>query len=113
MSINPLTEEKLKSQREDLYASLKGFTYRDMEVPQHIWTGLVEYITTGRGVGDFLSSVINNDLKGATGQADNANLRNLPATVAWLYNNAPSSCWGYPDAYDRWQAQFQPEEEEQ
>jgi hypothetical protein len=69
-----------------MFSSLRGY------VEQHI------------PVGSFLEAVISNDLKQAVQQADDTNIRNIPAFVGYLYNNAPSECWGSKEKYKRWLA---------
>ena len=49
-----------------------------------------------------LRAVICNNLKDACGLADDDNLQNLPAFVAYFYNIAPSACWGSPEKYQAW-----------
>jgi hypothetical protein len=52
--------------------------------------------------GDFLSAVICNDLFGAVGHADSANIKHLPAYVRFFYNVAPAQCWGSADEMRYW-----------
>jgi hypothetical protein len=52
--------------------------------------------------GRFLQAVICNDLKEACGQADNENIHQLPAYVAYFYNHAPHNCWGSRDIMMAW-----------
>ena len=73
-----------------------------MKVPDHVRPGMVRYIFDFIPVGDFLQAVIANDLKGAVAQADDENIRNLPAIVNWFYNWAPGNCWGSREAYHAW-----------
>ncbi len=53
-------------------------------------------------LGDFLRSLVSNDLFEALGRADQDNLHNLPALGAFVYNELPRSCWGSPQAYKAW-----------
>jgi hypothetical protein len=62
----------------------------------------LEYVVSRIPVGGFLEAVISNDLKEAVRRADDENMRNLPAYVAWLCNEAPESCWGSPENYKKW-----------
>jgi hypothetical protein len=54
-------------------------------------------------IGGFLRAVLENNLKEACGRADSSNLANLPAFVSWLYNEAPSDCWGSPAKVAAWE----------
>ena len=97
-----MTEEQLKEERKRLYATLHSFRLHEMGVPGHLHNGLVSYVLDGYCVGGFLRSVISNDLQKAVAHADHANKHNLSAVVAWMYNEAPSACWGSPQKYDDW-----------
>ena len=68
----------------------------------HMAPSLVRYVMGGSAVGGFLQAVISNDLKGAVNRADSGNLPLIPVVVCWLYNKAPSNCWGSVEAYDEW-----------
>lgn len=78
------------------------YKFRGMMVPEHMQFSLDDYIQRHIPTGDFLREVISNNLCEACSRADDVNLRNLPAFVAYLYNNAPANCWGSPEAYKQW-----------
>ena len=63
-------------------------------IPQNLHGGLINYITTGRPVGHFLTAVLTNDLKEAIARADFESEESLGRLVRWLYNEAPAPCWG-------------------
>lgn len=71
-------------------------------VPPHTHRALVEYIKHGRPLGHFCTAVVSNDLKAAVQRADDDNIVALPLIVAWLWNNAPSVCWGSPERVEEW-----------
>ena len=79
-----------------------AYTFRDWYIPERMMKGLTRYINEHCPVGDFLIAVLENDLMEAVGRADDENLRNLPAFVAYLYNEAPGNCWGSPEAVRAW-----------
>lgn len=79
-----------------------SYHYRDFEVSDFMQEKLNDYIEFGTPVGGFLQAVITNNLQRAVQYADETNLRNLPAFVAYLYNHAPRDCWGSPGAYNYW-----------
>ena len=81
---------------------MRIYRFREFYIPARMMEGLKRYIENKVPPGDFLSAVICNDLKEAIGRADDENLRNLPAYVAYLYNEAPSSCWGSKKKMDKW-----------
>lgn len=71
-------------------------------IPERMMGGIQRYIDDRIRPGDFLQAVISNDLKLAVGYADEENLRNLPAYVAYFYNEAPSNCWGSRSTMKAW-----------
>ena len=50
----------------------------------------------------MLDAIISNDLRESTGRADDDNLRNIPAFVAFFWNEAPASCWGSTEKMKAW-----------
>jgi len=52
--------------------------------------------------GDFLTAVISNDLREASGRADVRNRRRLFEYVDYLYNFVPSICWGSKEKFENW-----------
>ena len=72
------------------------------EIPQHMHDSLIRYFDDRIAPGDFLSAVIDNDLKEAFGRADDINQHCLFAYMKWFYNEAPSGSWGYAGAVKDW-----------
>ena len=52
--------------------------------------------------GGFLSAVLCNDLSRACGNADHINRYRLFDIVSWIYNEAPSTCWGSERKFNAW-----------
>ena len=75
---------------------------REFYIPDRMMGGLRRYIEKRIKPGNFLTAVLQNDLREACGRADKENIRNLPAYVAYLYNEAPSTCWGSPERVTDW-----------
>lgn len=71
-------------------------------IPDHMLDSLQNYVEKHIPVGSFLEAVICNNLREAVAQADDDNLKNLPAFVSYLYNKAPASCWGSLESYKNW-----------
>ena len=76
-------------------------------IPDYMMGGLTRYINEGIRPGHFLTAVICNDLSVAVGKADDINIDNLPAFAAYLYNEAPSPCWGSKEKMEAWIAKFE------
>jgi len=79
-----------------------GYNFFGYAIPARMGDGILLYVEHHIQPGDFLTAVICNDLKGACARADDENLQNLPAFVAWFYNYAPAGCWGSPELMSRW-----------
>ena len=60
------------------------------------------YIEYGYQPGSFLTAIICNDLKETVNQADDQNIKNIPAFVIFLCNNAPTGCWGSAEKMKVW-----------
>lgn len=71
-------------------------------VPHHMRDGFKLYIECGILPGSFGTAVLENDLAGAIGKADSINQNHLKGIVSWIYNFAPSDCWGSKAAVEEW-----------
>ncbi len=72
------------------------------KIPSHLQRGLKLYIEKHNPTGGFLEAVLSNDLKESFGRADFISRAGLEDIVAFLYNCAPSSCWGSSKKYKTW-----------
>lgn len=71
--------------------------------PNQAMAGDVEdYIVRGVPQGSFLAAVLSNDLRAACAQADCINQPIIFEIVCWLWNHAPTWCWGSSLAYTTW-----------
>lgn len=71
-------------------------------LPQHMHGALERYIDKGIPPGGFLTAVLSNDLRNAVGRADAENRERIGDYVIYLYNDAPSVCWGSPEKVEAW-----------
>ena len=71
-------------------------------IPEYMRGGIMRFYEHGLPPGDFLSAVIDNDLKGAVAHADDTNKDLLSNYVGWFYNHAPSGSWGFTGAVAKW-----------
>lgn len=78
------------------------YRFNQYYIPERMMGGIIRYIEDGIIPGGFLQAVVSNDLKEAVGRADEENMANLPAYVAYFYNEAPSQCWGSEEKMLRW-----------
>lgn len=81
-----------------------SFVFRGIRLPEDTKDSIDRYVRQGVAPGGFLEAVIENDLKGACGAADETNLPALPAIVAYFYNECPARCWGAKGAMVKWLA---------
>ena len=63
-------------------------------VPEHTQGALQRYVEHGLMPGDFLVSVLTNDLFGAVARADSMNIHALKDICMFVYNELPSNAWG-------------------
>jgi hypothetical protein len=66
---------------------------------------LTAYVETGRPTGDFIAACLSNDLVDAIGRADENSLAHIADIVSWIYNIAPSACWGSRETVRDWMKQ--------
>ena len=71
-------------------------------IPSHMVEGLALYIERGVSPGGFLRAVLSNDLVNTFAMADHININAIDKYVDYLYNYAPASCWGSPEAIEKW-----------
>ena len=71
-------------------------------IPERMRGGIARYLTDGIPTGDFLKSVIENDLRMALWTADNENLAILPNYVRFFHNACPGLSWGSRDRRSAW-----------
>jgi len=78
------------------------YEFRGFEIPDYMESGLRYYLEYGLEPGDFLTSIICNDLTRAVQHADDTNIKNIPAYVGYFYNHTPSICWGSKEKMKKW-----------
>jgi len=83
-----------------------SYQFRHWRISDHMMVSLRKYIEHGCPVGDFLTAVLENNLSEACGRADDENIENLPAFVAYLYNEAPAACHGSREKVRAWIKKF-------
>ena len=81
------------------------YSFRGFTISPHMMGAIRRYINDRLPPGDFLTGIITNDLRRATLHADDTNIGNIPAFVAYFYNEAPSQCWGSQQNMDRWMSE--------
>jgi len=74
----------------------------DCGIPSYMHGAIIRYYENRIEPGSFMSYVINNDLKGALGHADDTNRHCMLNYMKWFFNHAPAGTWGYPKAVSDW-----------
>jgi hypothetical protein len=78
------------------------YTFKEFYISDSMMDGIERYLNNGIPPGDFLTAIICNDLSSAVVRADDTNLRNIPAFVAYFYNEAPIDSWGSAKQMMKW-----------
>ena len=78
------------------------YTFRQFYIPERMMGAIIRYIENRIPPGGFLIAVITNNLQQAVARADEENMANIPAYVAYFYNEAPGNCWGSQEKYQDW-----------
>jgi len=71
-------------------------------IPDYMVKGIAYYIVLRINSGDFLMAVLENDLKEACLLADKNNRNLLWNYIDFLWNKAPSGCWGSKEKVQKW-----------
>lgn len=87
------------------------FRGADCGVPTHMRNGLRLYIEEGIMPSAFLVSILSNDLGAAAGRVDvDMQTEHIVPVSRWVFNHAPSKCWGSRAAVKAWVDRHHPEE---
>ena len=71
-------------------------------IPEITMNSLKRYIEHRTPTGSFLQKVLENNLFEAIARADEENIIALKDIVLYIYNKAPSACWGSPEKVKEW-----------
>lgn len=82
--------------------SVNGHPVRYDMCPENCRDTLERYIEQGIPTGSFLQAFLSNNLMDAMGCADIQNAHQFHAIANFLYNYAPSTCYGSPARYAAW-----------
>lgn len=74
-------------------------------LPHYMQDGITRYVMHGHRVGDFLTSLLENNLSRACANADAQNQEMLVSWVKFLWNYVPAGAWGDPKKVKAWQEQ--------
>jgi len=71
-------------------------------LPNYMQNVVVDYIERGIDGGDFLTAVFENNFMLSLGMADIINERMIKQWAEFLYEHAPSQCWGSVEKVAEW-----------
>ena len=71
-------------------------------IPERTLDGIRRYVEDRIPPGDFLTSVLGNDLIESFSWADEENRKALFEIVRYCYNELPYGCWGSPEKVKKW-----------
>ena len=80
------------------------------DVPEHILPAFDAWFERGEVAGEFVMSVLRNDLAGTVTRADHINAHRLKEIVDFLNMEAPANCWGSAEKVEAWHKRFHPPE---
>lgn len=72
------------------------------KLPPNLRAGFRAYIDDHHEPGDFIMAVLENNLRDAFGRADLVSRAALFDIVVFMWNDAPSVCWGSPEKVAKW-----------
>ena len=75
---------------------------RALPIPPHMHAGIRRYVVDRRPGGNFLTALLENNLKEAVVRADPQNLAAIADWARLLYNFVPSACQGSPAKVHAW-----------
>ena len=75
---------------------------RELGISDACADGIARYIAYRIKPGSFLTAVLENDLVGAFGRADDHNIKILDRYARFLYWDIPSPAWGSPEKVKAW-----------
>lgn len=81
---------------------MRHFEFEGDAIPEGGQGALMRYFVHRISPGSFLRSVLENDLMGAFGMADDVNIRRVHVYAAFLYQHAPRGSYGSPEAVASW-----------
>lgn len=83
---------------------LTGETYvfDGYKIPSDIRKGLTDYLMYSKEPGDFLYSVLSNNLMSTMGSIAPEHVTALPEIVNWIYRFAPDGSYGCEAVVIRW-----------
>lgn len=84
----------------------------EVTIPLALREGLFRYVSNGVKPGDFLTAVLENNLKMAYWLADPNSRTAIPHIIQYLHWEAPSECHGSPEKVKAWLNKFKKEEQQ-
>jgi hypothetical protein len=71
-------------------------------IEQRFKEAIDRWVTDACPMGGFITAVLENDLRGAIGRADEDAFHNIKDIVRYLWNEVPAPCWGSKEKVKAW-----------
>lgn len=71
-------------------------------IPESLQKSLIDYIENGKKPGSCLMAILENKLVESFLTSDDDTSERMKDIVFYLYNTAPSNCWGSPEKVSSW-----------
>jgi hypothetical protein len=82
---------------------MSEYKFREYTISSEMVASIRRYVDDKIPPGSFLSNVIcDESLRRCIETADDENMANLPAFVAYFVNEVPGSCWGSRKKMEAW-----------
>ena len=82
--------------------ALEQSYFERYQLPGHVWGGIRSYVMLGIKPGHFLTHLFEGNLFGLYAHVDAENSVRVADFIQWIYNHAPSLCWGSPSKVEAW-----------
>lgn len=80
--------------------------FEELGLPEYMWKPIENYLMNGYMPGNFLTSILTNDLRGAFSHADWNNERLIKEWIQFMYWHMPAISQGSREICDAWIARF-------
>lgn len=74
----------------------------ELDIPEHMHSGVIQYVEHGVEPGGFLKAVLSNNLVDSFSKADGLNKNKIDKYITLLYNHIPADCWGSHEKVVSW-----------
>jgi hypothetical protein len=99
-----MEHEWSSNELDEIAGLLRVITEKDKVIPQAVKDEIDRHAKQGCPCGDFVTAVLDNDLKEAFKCADDYNIMHMREIVTYMYNHTPAACQGSKLKRRAWQS---------